>query len=67
MTVSRRGPHLLCSVTGHPEKEIFPESTTEFFWKGEDAQITFVKDSSGKAVKLIVHENGQDLEIPRAR
>ena len=67
MTISRRGPHLFVQYADQPEAEIFPESDTEFFAKVVDAQITFVKDSSGKAVKLILHQNGLDLGAPRLK
>jgi D-alanyl-D-alanine-carboxypeptidase/D-alanyl-D-alanine-endopeptidase len=68
MTISRRGPHLFVQVgRPSPEAEIFPESDTKFFSK-TDTQITFVKDSSGKAVKLIFHTyGGIDLDSLRAK
>jgi len=67
MTISRRGTHLFGQFKDRPEAEIFPESDTKFFLKVADAQITFVKDSSGKAVELIVHENGLDLDVLREK
>ncbi|HEV2328625.1 MAG TPA: serine hydrolase [Verrucomicrobiae bacterium] len=67
LTVSRRGPHLLVQLTGQLEGEIFPRSDTEFFAKVVDAQFTFVKDSSGKAIKLVLHQNGLDLDAPRTK
>ena len=57
MTISRRGPHLFVQVGDELEAEIFPESDIKFFSK-TDTQITFVKDGSGKAVKLIFHTYG---------
>lgn len=64
LTISRRGTHLFCQSTdGQPEAEIFPKSDTEFFSK-TGAQITFVKDSNGKVVKMIVCSDS-DLEAPR--
>jgi hypothetical protein len=64
LTISRRGTHLFCQSTdGQPEAEIFPKSDTEFFSK-KGAQITFVKDSSGKIVKMIVRSDS-DLVAPR--
>jgi CubicO group peptidase (beta-lactamase class C family) len=67
MTISGRGSHLFEQFAGQPEAEIFPESATNFFLKVVDAQITFVKDDSGKAVKLILHQGGMDLAAPRAK
>ena len=67
LTFSRRGGRLFGRIGDGPESEIFPESDTQFFSK-KDTQITFVKDSSGKAVKLIVHTyDGIDLAAPRAK
>jgi len=64
LTISRRGTRLFCqSSDGQPEAEIFPKSDTEFFSK-TGAQITFVKDSHGKVVKMIVRSDS-DLEAPR--
>lgn len=68
MTISRRGPHLFEQLGDEPEIEIFPESDTRFFVKGADVQFTFVKDSSGKAVKLIFRTgDGIDLAAPLAK
>jgi hypothetical protein len=57
VTISRRGPHLFVQYAGAPEAEIFPQSDTQFFLKGGNAQITFVKDESGNAVKLLYHDD----------
>ncbi len=62
LSINRRGPHLFGQYGEEPEVEIFPETDTEFFVKGADAQITFVKDSNGKVVKLILHNNDIDLD-----
>jgi len=69
LTVTRRGAHLFRQWDNQPEKEIFPESTTEFFQKEGGTSITFVKDTSGKAVKLIYHNNdyGFDFVAPRVK
>ena len=68
MTISRRGPHLFEQLGDEPETEIFPESDTKFLVKGVDVQFTFVKDSSGKAVKLIFPTgDGIDLAAPLAK
>ena len=57
----------LGSTPGQPDAEMFPESDTEFFLKVVDAQITFVKDSSGKAVKLIFNDYDMKFAAPRAK
>ena len=45
--------------TGQPKAEVFPESETNFFAKVVDAQLTFVKDASGKVTHLVLHQNGE--------
>ncbi|MFH1253839.1 MAG: serine hydrolase [bacterium] len=39
--------------------ELLPESDIEFFHKTVDAQISFIKDETGKVTKLILHD-GKD-------
>ena len=48
---------------GHAEikvLELLAETDTEFFFKTMDVQVSFVTDSSGKAIKMITHVNGED-------
>jgi CubicO group peptidase (beta-lactamase class C family) len=66
LTISRRGTHLFAQTAGAPDDELFPMSDTEFFSK-LGGQITFVKDSSGKVVKIIGHGGGSDLVAPRVK
>jgi len=66
ITISRRGTQLFGQVDDQPEVELFPESDTKFFLKVADAQITFVKDSNGKVVKITTRdEHGIELDTPR--
>ncbi len=65
LTVSAEGEQLFAQLTGQPRYEIFPKSATEYFWKIVDAQVSFVKDSSGKVIKAVHHQGGQTLEAPR--
>ena len=65
LTVSSEGDRLFAQLTGQPKFEIFPKSSTEFFWKVVNAQVTFVKDDSGKVIKAIHHQAGQTLEAPK--
>jgi CubicO group peptidase (beta-lactamase class C family) len=65
LTVTRDGHHLFGQLGSNPKYELFAISETEFFWKGGDAQVKFVKDKNGKIVKAIHHQNGQNLYAPR--
>jgi D-alanyl-D-alanine-carboxypeptidase/D-alanyl-D-alanine-endopeptidase len=65
MTISRDGDQLFLQATGQPRLPIFAETETRFFLRVVDAQITFVKDPAGKAVELILHQNGQEQRAKR--
>jgi hypothetical protein len=65
MTITREGERLFAQLTGQPKFEIFPKSETEFFWKAVNAQVTFVKDESGKVTKAIHEQSGQKFDAPR--
>jgi CubicO group peptidase (beta-lactamase class C family) len=67
MTIKKRGTHLFEQIGGGPEREIYAKSDTEFFCERIDVQFTFLKDSSGKAVKVIFHNYGMDLEASRVK
>ena len=61
ITITREGSSLFAQATGQPRFQIFAEAPTEFFLKVVDAQITFEKDSTGKVVRLILHQGGQNV------
>jgi CubicO group peptidase (beta-lactamase class C family) len=67
LAIRRRGMHLFEQYIGRPEGEIFPKSDTKYFWNGGAVQVTFVKNSSGKAVKLIFHQYGLEIVAPRVK
>ena len=65
LTVTRESDHIFAQLTGQPKFEIFPKSSTEFFWKVVNAQVTFVKDNSGKVVKAVHSQGGRTFDAPR--
>jgi CubicO group peptidase (beta-lactamase class C family) len=65
LTVTREGDRLMTQATGQGKLEVFPESDTKFFLKVVDAQITFVKDDSGRVTHLILHQGGRDQKATR--
>ncbi len=65
LTVTREGDRLFAQLTGQPRFEIFPKSETEFFWKVVNAQVSFVKDATGKVTKGIHQQGGQTMEVPK--
>lgn len=65
LTVSLDKDQLMVQGTGQPKLPVFAESATKFFYKAVEAQITFVLDKDGKVEKLVLHQNGADLEGKR--
>ena len=65
LTVTEDGDHLLAQLGAQQKFEIFPKSETEFFWKTVDAQVTFIRDSSGKVISARHFQNGNTLNAPR--
>jgi len=61
LTVTREDEKLFVQATGQPKFQIFPESALEFFLRAVDAQITFETDSTGRAVSLVLHQNGRNV------
>jgi hypothetical protein len=65
LTVTREGGRLFVQLTGQPKLEIFAESDKNCFPKIVDAQLTFETGTSGKAVAVVLHQNGRDQRAPR--
>ncbi len=65
LTITRDGDRLLAQATGQQQFEIFPESETKFFLQVINAQITFVRKSSGPAQELVLHQGGQSRSAKR--
>jgi D-alanyl-D-alanine-carboxypeptidase/D-alanyl-D-alanine-endopeptidase len=62
ITITRENDRLFGQGTAQPRFELFPESGTKFFLKAVQAKITFVKDSKGNVIKLIVHSaDGEEV------
>jgi CubicO group peptidase (beta-lactamase class C family) len=65
LTVTREGSRLFVQATGQARFEVFAEAEREFFYRVVDAQITFETDSQGRAMRLILHQNGRDMPAKR--
>jgi len=61
LTVTRDGDHIFAQATGQERVEIFPAGENEFFLRVVDAQLSFVRDSSGKISGLVLHQGGRDV------
>jgi serine-type D-Ala-D-Ala carboxypeptidase/endopeptidase len=67
MAITREGNALFAQATGQPKFQIYPETETDFFYKVVDAQLTFVKDATGKVNQIILHQNGANIPGKRAQ
>jgi D-alanyl-D-alanine-carboxypeptidase/D-alanyl-D-alanine-endopeptidase len=65
--VTHEKDRLFAQATAQPRFEIFAEKENEFFYKVVDAQITFVKDDSGKVTHLVLHQGGLDPKATKVK
>jgi len=61
LTITKEGGSLFGQATGQGKLQLFPESETDFFLRQIDAQLTFVRDVSGKVNGLVLHQGGANL------
>lgn len=65
LTITRDGNHLISQATGQRPVEIFAESEREYFFKIDEAHITFDTNDQGQATRLVLHQNDRDMPAPR--
>ncbi len=74
LTIVKDGEHLMAvpkeryatrSSQGRPPGELFPESENEFFLKGRDAQVIFMRNRKGEVTHAILRINGADIRATR--
>ena len=61
ITITTKDNRIYEQATGQQKLEIFPNSEYEYHLKVVNAQISFVKDDTGKITELILHQNGRDI------
>jgi len=61
MTVTVENDALFAQLTGQPKNRIFPKAKDEFFWKGVDAEVTFLRDEKGQVNAARHSQSGQTL------
>jgi len=59
LIISRERDKLMLQAKGAFKAELFAESETQFFIEQIDAQITFVKDQTGKVTHLVFQQGGE--------
>lgn len=62
IAITKEGNLLFGQATGQSRFRLHPEAETEFFLTEVDAQVSFVKDATGKVTHLILHQGGQDVK-----
>ena len=65
LLVTRDGTQLTAGPAGQSGSPIYPRSSTEFFFKRMDAQISFATGAQGMAVSLTMHRAGGELTMKR--
>jgi hypothetical protein len=68
VTVIRQGDGIAVRPEGETSAtELFAESPTRFFMKGQDARIVFVLDDSGAVKEMVLEAGGGKTVAPRRR
>ena len=65
LTVTPRDDHLGVQATNQQEFGFYPESSTRFFARDLDAQLTFEIAADGTASAVVLHQNGRDMRAGR--
>jgi len=67
IAITKEGAALFAQATAQPKFPLFAESETEFFLKVVDAQVSFVKDASGRVDSIILHQGGANIPGKRIK
>ncbi|MHB1298854.1 MAG: DUF3471 domain-containing protein [Gemmatimonadaceae bacterium] len=63
----RNGALFVRSNVGGSPSQLWPESHTDFFVRGADAQVTFTRDATGAVSGLVLHQYGRDRPARKRR
>lgn len=67
LTITKENERLYVQATGQPRVQLHPEAETDFFLAEVDAQVSFVKDGTGKVTQLTLHQGGRDQKAEKIR
>jgi len=59
LTITREGDALFLQATGQSRFRAYAESDSTFFFKGVDAQLSFTRDATGRASRIVLHQGGR--------
>ncbi|NII26468.1 serine hydrolase [Pseudoflavitalea sp. X16] len=65
ISITKEGARLYEQATGQPRHELYAESESKFFMKAIDGKILFVKNEQGSVEKLVLFQNGQEMQGKR--
>jgi protein-L-isoaspartate(D-aspartate) O-methyltransferase len=65
LNVSELDGGLLVQMAGRDPVAVYPETEKRFFYKGIEAQITFVTDERGSTTGLVFSKSGRDITARR--
>jgi hypothetical protein len=65
LSIITESNRIFMQFTGQDRVEIFPTSSTEFFLKMLDTQLTFTVNEIGKKLSVVIHQYGQDFVATR--
>jgi hypothetical protein len=54
-------------LTGQPKVDLFAQRKDLFFLKVVDAQLEFMRDSSGKVEKVVLYQGGAIIQAPKVK
>jgi uncharacterized protein DUF3471 len=65
VVVSVEEGQLFAQITGQDRYQIYPESSSKFFWTMTAAQISFFTDQAGKVSHAVLHQMGRQIPLAR--
>lgn len=65
ITVTAEHGRLFVQPSGQDKLEASAESETRFLLDGGDAEVSFETGADGRAIHIVLHQNGQDIEGKR--
>jgi cyanophycinase len=65
MAITLENGELISQITGQPKVPLFALEDGKFFPRVVDADLDFQKDADGKVTSLTLHQNGNDVSMPR--
>ena len=66
LIVTAEGDRLFGEMSGQRRFEMFAEAEAQFFLTVAAVQISFIKDSSGRIDRAVIHQHGVDIVLMRA-